>query len=366
MSRKSSTSSASMSISTIELRNTEYLDYVVSLQKQLINVKDMAHEYKERVQGLIHEKSKYQEEVEQKDNYIRKLEKLLEETTQRNIMETNFMAEVTAKIEEPIKMLTSTVREELSMSTMNLKSASLIQTQSSYEDEMREEVRRLRRDLIELKEENEELYAQLREIHETTPSTIYGHGWSSLPESRSASRSSCSCGSDNHSSSPKESSPTCDDAVRQVASTPINRTSFSSTSSSGNWCGSFLPRRRMASTPNLRGSSDEEESALATPQSRFKSIGVSCILEESLKDEDLDRIWTLLPSGEDLDSNSYERESNSLTIRNPWADGFKYRMTRRKSGIPSNSVMVRLAQLVDRFVIAKVKKSSNVKTDKIV
>lgn len=381
-------------MSQIELKD-EYLDYVVSLQRQLMSVKDMAHEYKNRVEGLIHEKARYQEEVEEKNKYISRLEKLLNQTEERNVLTNNFMKEVTAKLEEPIKMLTSTVKEELSMSSSNLR------TQSSYEDEMREEVRRLRRDLIQLKEENEELYAQLREIHETSPIhgqtsfhgqqiVMYGSnfltpGWTSLPGSRSGSRSSCSYASDDKcpaESTPKERRSVSDAGHQVVTSTPVSdpsgHSSISGPSSghcpsSTNWCSSFLPRRvrrrsdpslTACSTPNLRAREVYDDTSIKT-ESRFRSVGVSCIIEESLKDEDLDRIWTLLPSGEDLDSASFERETTEPSVRNPWADGLKYKLSRRRSGIPSNTVMLNLVRLIDRFVIAREKKSMS-KTEKIV
>ena len=289
------------------------------------------------------------------------------------------------------------------MSSCNFK------TQSSYEDEMREEVRRLRRDLIELKEENEELYAQLREIHETSLSSLHGQtpilgqssfhgqqivifgnnsltpGWTSLPGSRSGSRSSCSYGSDEKcpvGSTPKERRSVSDAGHQVVTSTPVSDPSGSGSSSdpssghcpsSTNWSSSFLPRKirrrsdpslTACSTPNLRAREVFDDTSVKT-ESRYRSVGVSCIIEESFKDEDLDRIWTMLPSGEDLDSASFEQETNESRARNPWTDGLKYKLSRRRSGIPSNSVMLKLVQLIDRFVIAREKKSV-IKTEKIV
>lgn len=358
------------------IRNNEYLDYVVSLQRQLISVKDVAHEYKARVEGLINEKTRYQEEVECKNNYISKLEKLLEESSKRNLIANDLMEQVTSKIEEPIKLLTSTVKEELYASTMNLKSMSLNPVQD-YEDEMREEVRRLKRELAALKEENGEMYAQLREIHEssTIPMSsisFTGHGYNSLPGSRSGSRS-CSCSSDS-SGQPTQSSPIVAtiDAGHHIAavSTPVLN-SHAYCSFHGHWRGSLRRRTNepltgmMASTPNLKCCNHDDESIKVSSSPQRKSIGVNCILEESLNDDDLDRIWTLLPSGEDLDSNSYEQVSKSLKLKSSWADGFKYKMTRRKSGVPSNSVMVKLSQLIDRFVIARSRKPFD-KNDKIV
>ena len=84
-------------MSQIELKD-EYLDYVVSLQRQLMNVKDMAHEYKNRVEGLIHEKARYQEEVEEKNKYISRLEKLLNQTEERNVLTSNFHERSNSKI----------------------------------------------------------------------------------------------------------------------------------------------------------------------------------------------------------------------------------------------------------------------------
>ena len=243
-----------------------YLDHMLGLQRQLMNCKDVANDYRIRIQELLLQKKQLQDELQEKSNYVSHLERLLEDARQRDLMTSTFMKEVAFRLERP------EVPRNISCDHLEQQqiAAQVIRSALSFEQELIEDLRRLRRENSKLKEDVEELYAQIREINETpSPSLNQEIGDMMNTQEIDADESS----------------------ISKSSSIVPNKYG---------WLFNMFLRMRNKSSPHLESTPCKAHSDLKFRlEDVEQGIVAEEVVEEQISDDKLIKEWTLLPGEEE-------------------------------------------------------------------